>query len=288
MSEYLLSNVHNDINGYKQLLKLYAEHKEDLFETIDLTLHQWFDANLCAVLGGIIDKIESNLNSIKFIAISESIQKILQKNGFLCFYGYDRSIDTFSTTIEYKKLKPEDTRYFNKYLEEDLLNKSVFPNMTNAVHERIGESIQEMFINAQMHSETEYIYTCGQYFYQQHKINFTIVDTGIGFAKRIEKDLEETIASTDAIKWAMIDGNTTKQGVSGGLGLALLKEFITKNKGKIQIISGDAFYELNEYSEKIEELDYYFDGSVISMTFMTNDTKTYRFVDENIDLDDIF
>lgn len=89
--------------------------------------------------------------------------------------------------------------------------------------------------------------------------------------------------------WAMTDGNTTKKDVSGGLGLAILKEFITINKGKMQIISGNAYYELSNDIETISILDYFFDGSVISMNFNTNDTTTYTFENENeIDLDDIF
>lgn len=276
-----LSNIHNDLEGYNQLVKLYEEHKDDIFEKIDIELQVWFDANLSALLGGILDKIKNDgLNDINFIYIKNDIQTILQKNGFLSFYGYPKVYDTNHTTIEYKKLKPSDTRYFNQYLEDELLNRTEFPNMSEAVHDKISESIQEMFINATIHSETEFIYTCGQFFPRDHKLNFTIVDTGIGFARRIKKDFDMEITSSDAIKWAMVEGHTTKQNVSGGLGLALLKEFITLNKGKIQIISGDAFYELHDNSEKIQKLDRYYDGSVISMTFKTDDSKTYRFVSE--------
>lgn len=288
---YKLANVHNDLDGYNKLIKLYDEYKDDILEDIEIELTQWFDANLSAVLGGILDKIKNDgLNSIKFISIMSDIQIILQKNGFLSFYGYDRIYDTYHTTIEYKKIKPSDSRYFNRYLEDDLLTRSEFPNMSDAVHEKINESIQEMFVNAQMHSETEFIYTCGQFFPRDNNLNFTIVDTGIGFAKRIEKNLGETINSIDAVKWAMIDGNTTKQDVSGGLGLALLKEFITLNKGKIQIVSGNAFYELCNNTERVQILNNYFDGSVISMTFKTDDDTTYRFAseDEQTDINDIF
>ncbi|MGB3962660.1 MAG: ATP-binding protein, partial [Sulfurimonas sp.] len=186
-------------------------------------------------------------------------------------------------------LKPTDSRYFNQYLEDDLLNRKEFPNMSDVVHERISESIQEMFVNARMHSESEFIYTCGQFFPSEHRLNFTIVDSGIGFAKRIEKNLGQTISSSDAIRWAMIEGHTTKQGVSGGLGLAILKEFITLNKGKIQIVSGDAFYELSDNTEKIQKLNNYFDGSVISMTFKTDDNKTYKLASEaQENINDIF
>jgi len=288
METYTISNIHNDLDGYNKLIKFYDEHKEDFFETIELNLTTWFDANLSAVLGAILDKIISDgLNDIKFNTIASNIQKILQKNGFLSFYGFDKIYDTYQSTIEYKKFKISDSRYFSEYVEHDLLNRSELPNMSEAVHEKIGESIHEMFINAKIHSETEFIYTAGQYFYQQNNLNFTIVDTGIGFAKRIEKNLSHSISSVEAVKWAMKDGNTTKQDVSGGLGLALLKEFILKNKGKIQIISGDALYEFSDEIENIKELDGYFDGSVISMTFKTNDTLCYKLIDKIKD-DDIF
>jgi hypothetical protein len=57
----------------------------------------------------------------------------------------------------------------------------------------------------------------------------------------------------------------------------------------MQIISGNAYYELSNDIETISILDYFFDGSVISMNFNTNDTTTYTFENENeIDLDDIF
>ena len=84
MSVYRLVNVHNDLNGYNQLVRLYEEHKEDLFETIELELAQWFDANLSAVLGAILDRFkDEGLNSVEFVSIMPGIQTVLQKNGFL-------------------------------------------------------------------------------------------------------------------------------------------------------------------------------------------------------------
>lgn len=81
-----LSNIHNDLDGYNQLVKLYEEHKKDIFEKIDIELQIWFDANLSALLGGILDKIKNDgLNDINFIYIKNDIQTILQKNGFLSF-----------------------------------------------------------------------------------------------------------------------------------------------------------------------------------------------------------
>lgn len=290
MQEVILQNIRNNISSYNELIKLYVEHKNDEYEVILIELKTWFDANLCTVLGSILDRIsQDGFNTISFSFIQNDIQKILQKNNFLSFYGfYNRLEDKHHTTIEYKKLKPTEARKFNIYLEEELLSRKELQKMTEYIHEKISESIQEMFINAIYHSRTEYIYTCGQFHPFRKELDFTIVDTGIGFARRIEENLDiPNISSKDAIKWAMTDGNTTKKDVSGGLGLAILKEFITQNKGKIQIISGNAFYELSNNVETISILDYFFDGSVISMNFNTNDTTTCTFGNQ-IDLDDIF
>jgi hypothetical protein len=48
----------------------------------------------------------------------------------------------------------------------------------------------------------------------------------------------------------MKDGHSTKQGISGGIGLAILKEFVILNKSKIQIISDDGFYQLDPMGYK--------------------------------------
>jgi len=120
---YKFINIHNDLKGYNQLVKFYVKHKDDLFENFEIELIQWFDANLSAFMGAIFDKIKNNgLNNIKFINIYNDIQTILQKNGFLSFYEYERIYDTYQSTIEYKKLKPQDGRYFNNYLEKELLD----------------------------------------------------------------------------------------------------------------------------------------------------------------------
>lgn len=286
MSDYILSNIHNDYDGFNKLIKFYEDYSDEVLEFIELHMNTWFDANLSAVLGGIIDKLSKD-NFIEFKTMSPHIEKILQKNGFLAHFGFDSTIDTYHTTIKYLKLKPTDSRYFNSYIHTELFGRSELPSMSAALKKKISESIYEMFVNAQIHSETEFIYTCGQFFPQRSEIIFTIVDTGIGFSKRIEKNLGETISSSQAIKWAMTEGHTTKQGTPGGIGLAVLKDFIIRNKGKIQIISGDAMYQLNNGSEEYLKFDSFFDGTIINMVFKSNDITSYGLLEE-IDLNELF
>ena len=129
----------------------------------------------------------------------------------------------------------------------------------------------------------------GQFFPNKHKIEFTIVDMGLGFKNIINNrfKLSKTITSTQAIKWAVVDGHTTKTDVSGGLGLSLLEEFIKLNGGKFQIISDDGFYELGT-TENTAFLETAFPGTIVNMEFRTDDVHSYSLSSEVNNIEDIF
>ncbi len=152
--------------------------------------------------------------------------------------------------------------------------------MSSALKKKITESIYEIFINAQIHSETDFIYICGQFFPKKNNIEFTITDTGIGFKNRVNGRFKTNLSSVQAIKWAINDGHSTKLGISGGIGLAILKDFVIKNKGKIQIISNDGFYQLDAEGEQTGHFSGSFPGTIVNMHFSTDDTTSYLLTDE--------
>lgn len=131
------------------------------------------------------------------------------------------------------------------------------------------------------------IYTCGQFFPKKHTIEFTITDTGIGFKNKINKRFNTHLSSTQAIKWALEDGNSTKYDIPGGIGLAIIKEFILKNGGKFQIISDDGFYQLEPQNEQTKLFNGFFPGTIVNLQINTNDTSSYCLKSE-IDINDIF
>lgn len=276
MKEFTLTDIDTSFACYNQFVKLYNELRNVRFDNININLNKWFGANMSAVLGGILDKIA--LTNSMFISSNNSeIIKILRKNNFLANYGYASSFDTNNTTIKYLKLKPTESRYFNDYVMNEFLSQSAMPTMTKSLIKKIAESIYEYFVNAQIHSDTEYIYTCGQFFPAKHKIEFTIVDMGKGFKNIINsrfKEVNSSLSSIQAIKWALVDGNTTKTDISGGLGLSLLTEFIKLNNGKFQIVSDDGFYEVGA-SLQSAFLDFPFPGTIVNMEFRTDDTTSY-------------
>lgn len=99
---------------------------------------------------------------------------------------------------------------------------------------------------------------------------------------------KETWKGSECIEWATKDKNTTKTGnISGGLGLAIIFDFIKLNGGKIQIISSDGYWELRRGKVHKQELNFSFPGTIANLEFNLSDTNEY-ILKEEIDLDNIF
>jgi hypothetical protein len=283
-----LRNIDTSVESYQSIISLYQENKDKVFADVHVGLQQWFAANMSAALGAVLDLFAQKLNEIHFDNISPAIQQILLKNDFLAYYGWKKLFDTNHTTIKFQKLKPTDSKYFKKYVIEDLIGRNELPTMSVALKEKIVEAIYEIFINAQIHSETEFIYTCGQFFPKKNQIEFAIVDTGIGFKHKINRRFGSNLSATQAIQWAVEDKNTTKKDISGGIGLAILKEFVEKNNGKMQIVSDDGFYQHSTNGDSIKQFNGQFPGTIVNFQFRTDDHCNYLLKSEVVDINNIF
>lgn len=206
----------------------------------------------------------------------------------MCNYGWPRIRDTYSSTIEYKRFEPKDDRYFAEYIEKHLIGKGI-PEMSPGLLKKFRESIYEIFSNAVIHSQTSLgIFSCGQYFHRKHRLDFSVADLGIGIRRNIHERLGLELSTEEAINWALEGKNTTKAGpIPGGLGLKLLREFIIKNEGRIQIVSDAGYWELSEGKVKTRTFMEPFPGTVVNIDINTADTKSYRLVFE-IKPEDIF
>lgn len=280
-------SINNTFQSYQKLIDFYEVNKNKEFEDIHLTIVEWFSANMCAALGGILDTLSDNLNNVIFDFITPKVQAILLKNDFLSFFGHQRISDYHNTTIRFLKLEVTDGKYFNNYVINELIGRSELPKMSSLLKQKMAEAIYEIFVNAQIHSNSNHIYTCGQFYPRDNKIEFTIVDTGIGFKKKVNERFNSNLSSIQAIEWAIIDTHTTKIGVTGGIGLAILKEFIGMNKGKMQIISDDGFYQFERGNEQKRTFKGSFPGTIVNLQFKTDDNSSYSLKNE-IDNDDIF
>lgn len=122
-------------------------------------------------------------------------------------------------------------------------------------------------------------------------LDITFVNLGKSVVENVNNFLtskrKDTISSCKTLEWAFIEGNTTKQ-VPGGLGLAILKQFIGMNEGTIQMISGDAMLEINGSVSTDTKLEKWFPGTIVTVEFNCDDDKTYMMTDEVQDMDNLF
>ncbi len=285
-----LRDLHSDYAGFEQLATIANALETVVFETItiDLSGVQWIDANMCSPLGALLWRAGRNLNAIALANVPGPVETILARNGFLANYGAAHLPDNYETTIPYRRFEPRDYRDFCTYVRSYLVGKGL-PVMTSALLSKLQESVFEIFGNAATHAETLLgIYSCGQFYRSKHRLRFTLTDLGIGFRRNIESRLGLVLSGEQAIDWAMNLGNTSRVGpVPGGLGLKLLREFITKNGGRLQIASDTGYWELTEGRSERSQFPCAFPGSVVNIEFNTADTSSY-YLSTEIRPEDIF
>lgn len=283
-------SIRSDFVGYATLVDLSNNISDIDFDdiTLDFNRTTWFEANLTAVLGAILSNAQGNFNDIKFIGISEKITSLLSRNHFLSHFGGLKIPDIYDTTIKYRKFKMTEEKLFKEYLDHELLSKEVMPKMSSLLKKKINESIFEIFNNAVLHGNCQNVFTCGQYYPTKSRLDFTIVDLGNTIKTNVNEYLNKNSSGEDAIKWAVSEGNTTKCGqIPGGLGLSLIREFLRKNNGRIQIISADGYWEQIKGIETGKSFLQAFSGTIVNLEFNIADTSHY-YLSSEIDEGNIF
>lgn len=251
----------------------------DSVNEIDMSKVTWIDANMCAPFGAILySYFNSTRNDRKRLIISnmnDDVKSILKKNGFLSdfFRGEKRSPDIYKTTIEYRKFERHESLVFKDYVERHFVEEHIgnlIPGMSIQLQKEFRKSIFEIFENSVYHSETELgIFACGQYFPKKGVLIFSVADLGIGIRDRIYNCLGLNMSPERAISWAVDEENTTRplmEGIPGGLGLKLIKNFIYVNGGDMIIVSDRGYWKFKRGKEQSENMILPFPGTVVSIT----------------------
>ena len=287
----LPQQIRHDYAGFEALTRLHAQSKDLFLEDIEIDLGSttWLDADMCAVFGAILYSLGDNLNTVDLVNIRPDVANVLSKNGLLSHYGRADVPDSGGTTISYQRFDYTDDRSFSGYIETELMRRSEMPEMSKGLSKRFRESIFEIFSNAVLHSNTTMgIFSCGQYFPRQNKLDFTVADLGVGIRQNVGEYLGREISAIQAIVWATEGNNTTKGGpVPGGLGLKLLGEFIDLNGGCLQIASDAGYWRRSNEGSSSIPLGHPFPGTVVNIEVNTADTHSYILSSE-WDVDDIF
>lgn len=275
----LPSTVRHNRAGFQELLELNSKADGITFDEIEIDMESvtWLDGDMCAALGAILYRLSAELNEIKLTNIKPNVEQSLCRNGFLSHYGREKMPDRYGTTIPYQRFEVKDDRYFAIYIEDQFIHRSEMPSMSTGLQKKFRESVFEIFSNAVIHSKTQMgIFSCGQFFRAKQRLVFTVADLGIGIRQNIEQSRGITMKADAAISWATEGRNTTKNGaIPGGLGLKLLREFITLNKGVLRIVSDEGYWELSEGKTRMFLFGHPFPGTVVNIEINTSDKQSY-------------
>lgn len=272
--------------GYQYIADLYHQMLKDNTDKciLDFQNCQNFDANLAAVLGVIIDHYRSYR---EFYAdnLSSGVRRALARNGFLhVLQPNETNLEEKENYVKYTCFQRGAADQFKGFIDEWIMKKQRFPKHTQLAGEKISETLYELYVNAITHGESESVYVCGEYLSRAgNRLCFTIVDKGRTIPKNVNdfflKEGRPVVDSCDAIQWAFKSGNTTKNS-PGGLGLALLQDFIQQNEGAMQMVSADGFLEFRNGEISTSILQSSFPGTIVNLEFNFDDTKNYYMTSE--------
>lgn len=277
--------IGSDQQGFASLANIYQQVKSCQFEKIQLDFQNttWFDANMLAMLGAIMESAWTN--DFDIVNLGPKQEKIFKKTRY-SYFGGESLLDRYQTTVEYRKSKASEIGSFEKYLEKKLLAHPEIPSMSALLRKKIKESILEIFDNARTHGKCKFIFSCGQYYPRKGRLDFTIVDIGRTIRKNVRDYLHKNFSGKKALDWAVQKNTTTrKDNIPGGLGFTLIRDFLRKNNGKMQIASADGYwYEKGRISHS-KDLNVFFRGTAVNLEFNVNDQSSYYLTSEIEDTD---
>lgn len=279
ISKNSIPTVRTDLNGFSSLANLHSSLRETNSPLIDWSECVFFDANMSAAFVACAEKAFGR-EVITQLNVKDSVSKTLRRNGFLCRYGFKPLSDSYGTAVELHEITSRNAKEFSQYIGQ-LFEGKGFPQVTDRLKNRIIQSLMEVVNNSLIHAEaTNGIFCCGQAFLQNNSIKLSIVDTGIGIRRKIEKETGVKMNSDMAIEWAIKKGNTTKKGIPGGLGLDFLREFVRLNRGSLLIVSDRGYWSYVNEKASSSRIEKPFPGTAVTITINTADKSSYKLSSE--------
>jgi hypothetical protein len=286
-----ISTLNDSPSDFARLFGIWND-VNDYFEDIrfDFSHCGFLRPNAVAFLGGLARLVESRMGLVTFdwsTLRHGAVMTNLCQNGFAGTFAYPSS-RWDGNSIPYREDKILDMNGIMDYLTYNWIGKG-WVHVSDRLRDAIAGRMWEIYSNAFEHSGTEVgVFSCGQHYWRQNYLILSVVDFGRGIPANVrsflrqyvEEALVSKLSGAACLKWAFERGNSTcTDGVARGLGLDLLKEFVRLNQGKLEIYSNDGYAIVDKDSERFENRDLAFEGTVVHITLRC-DENLYRFRDE--------
>lgn len=201
----------------------------------------------------------------------------LRKNGFAGAFG-DRNVPWRGNTIQLLNHTECDEDEIVSYLESEWIQKG-WLDVTEKLAALVVSKVWEIYGNAFEHSFSKIgTFSCGQYFPNIRNLSLTIVDAGIGIPDNVRRFRGECgMSGEDALAWAFGAGNSTKarSGISRGVGLNLLRSFLSVNGGSLVLYSGDSAALITNGNITFQSLAQPVKGTLVHINLICDDRHYY-------------
>ena len=259
---------------YKTFYKISNSYIYINFENV-----QAVDVGLMAPLGLILEKIKLNNNKIFFRKLPKHLWLLFLDYKFTSLRTDKLYTDIDNSKIEYRTMSADDIKSFHDYIVPHLNELDLNIEKFKLLERRI----KEVFINVKTHARDKEVhdyrdkevFCSGQYKHELDEFNFNISNQGITIKENLKSRRNIDADEVTYIDLALKMGFSTKDlDTPGGMGLYYLKELVSWLEGKLIIVSGKVYYEL-DYGEKFsvpknKVMEVYFPGTSITIIFNVN------------------
>ncbi|MEA2034261.1 MAG: ATP-binding protein [Euryarchaeota archaeon] len=274
-------------SGFKLLFDIWDKCNQSADLIFDFSECNFIKQNGVAFLAGLAYHIRKNggVVSIDKSTIHPKVGMNLAQNGFL------KEITEVSepwdgNSVPLMQCFSQDINLIEKYLEDKWIGKGWIRTST-LLSEKIIGNVLELYENAFEHSYSDIgVFTCGQRFPKKKDLILTIIDFGIGIPQSLDNFFNESgdvFYGSSRLETAFQDGFSTKRREQPrGIGLDLLKEFIQKNHGRMDIYSNNEYACITSDNIIYMIKDFYFNGTAVNIKLKC-DEKYYLIEGEPID-----
>lgn len=195
----------------------------------------------------------------------------LTQNGFAHAMGASQT-PWRGNAIPYKEFSTPDQTHIVSSLRQDWLGRG-WISVSDGLADAIMGQIWELFTNAFEHSRSPIgVISCGQHLPKCRQLLLTIADFGVGIPSNVSSYLGKACSHDEAMRMAFSRGfTTTNSAVPRGMGLDLVKDFVQKANGCLELFSYGGYARVDTSGESYENIGPIFAGTLVQIRLSCDD-----------------
>ncbi len=268
--------INDKRHHFDALFDLWRQVNGDgLNVTFDFSRCGFLRQNAVAFLGGLARLIEHRGGAARFdwSTLHQDVGLNLARNDFRDAFG-DRTPFSAGNAIPFRRDLAPDKSILMDYLKRMWLGRG-WVNVSGPARDAIVGQMWEIYANAFEHGKSPIgVFCCGQHYPRLGQLELAVVDFGVGIPSNARIfSRNHDLQAGAALRWAFQQGTTTQpNGMGRGVGLDLLKRFVSLNKGRLDVFSHEGYALIAEQEERYETRPTFFEGTMVNISLRCDET----------------